>query len=64
MKETLPPLTIFVFCQGIRALAKSMKRSGQNVYFCGATQNVEDVLQGSILQNRISAGKFLDNFSS
>ena len=33
--------------QGIRALAKTMKKSGQPVYFCGASHSVEDILQGA-----------------
>jgi len=37
----------FCLFQGIRTLAKSMKKSGQTVYFCGASQKVEDVLQGA-----------------
>ena len=30
----------------VRALAKNMSSSGQVVAFCGASQSVEDVLQG------------------
>ena len=33
--------------QGIRALAKTMKKSGQPVYFCSASHSVEDILQGA-----------------
>ena len=28
-------------------MAKSMKKSGQSVYFCGANETVEAILQGA-----------------
>ncbi len=34
------------YFQAIRALAKTLKKSGQNVYFCSANEAIEDVLQG------------------
>ena len=36
----------FAAASAIRALVKSITGSGQAVTFCGATQSVEDVLQG------------------
>lgn len=36
----------FTAAKSIRALAKTMKKSGQNVYFCGASDDIESVLQG------------------
>jgi hypothetical protein len=32
--------------QGLRALARQMKKSGQSVYFCCVRDNIEDIMQG------------------
>ena len=39
-------LMIYLTFQGIRALSKQIKKSGQAVYFCAVREDIEEILQG------------------
>ena len=36
-----------IFFQGLRALARQLKKSGQPIYFCCVREDIEEVLQGA-----------------
>ena len=40
-------IIIIFFLQGLRALCKVLKKSGQNTYFYAVNEDIESVLQGA-----------------